>query len=77
MIDARADLEEEILEAEEAVTLAEMELEEAEERLSNLEQQLAALPLKGGDAELFYARRDPRQISLSLPIQSKLGRLRK
>ena len=71
MSDSRADLEEEILEAEEEVTLAELVLEEAEERLSKLEEQLAKMPPKGRDEELFYARRDPRQISLSFPIPSK------
>lgn len=59
-------LEDEILAAEEAVTIAEEELAQAEDRLSELEKQLAALPLADSDAELFYARRDPRQIWLSL-----------
>lgn len=76
----RADLEEEMLVAREKVDCAEQELSvaredldraehelsDAEDRVEDLEEKLAALPPKGADEELFFARRDPRQMHLGL-----------
>ena len=67
----RASLEKDIEVAREEVEAVQGELDAAEWHLEALEEQLAALPPDGSDEELFYARRDPRQIPLLLPSPLK------
>ena len=71
MTQDRASLEEEIHDAEDEVALAEDDLCRAEDRLDKLEEQLASLPPENADEELFYARRDPRQIPLPLELRAR------
>lgn len=62
----RAALEKEVAAACQEVELAQQDLDCAEDRLRELEAQLSALPPDGVDEELFYARRDQRQMKLPL-----------
>jgi hypothetical protein len=67
----RSSLEEQIVGASEEVDLAKQELEAAEDRLTDLEEKLKQLPPDGADAELFYARRDPRQLHLEITFRTR------
>jgi hypothetical protein len=60
----RAVIEAEIALANDEIEIAHDDLARAQEHIAVLEAELAALPPEGADEELWYARRDARQLGL-------------